>query len=235
MGGRGPVEDRKHEGRAEGLVPGIIATGIDWTKAGLRGKAASAFAKKWAIPLDGIRLECVPPGLREILQCPDALEVASRTIEQTFRNFQIHSRRPSHIDPPFSATRIHGFATTVVNSLFPAYTTLFDFTTPAETRGVIAEIGQQLDSEGLFSVVSWRILLSGVPFPPYNDIRNHLWNMVGPTRLCDPIRLRGDERFTLQATRTDFLIPTNVTWQVCGWTYPVRAETGNNIKSTLTD
>lgn len=228
------VGDKRHDDRTTGQVPGIAAGGVDNRQQGLRGQIASKFARKWARPLDGIDPKCVGPFAH-----PDCLELFSRATEQTLSTFQLTARRPSHIDPPFSAKdfRIWGTGPTVVNAVFPAYQTLFAFTMPDSHRGVVVDLGQALDSEALFPLVSWRIRVGQEVLGEFRDIRSHVWSMASPTHLCDPIHLRGNEQFELQIAiiAPPLVPPINANWQVCGWHWPVRSESGDNSKSTITD
>lgn len=229
--------DRLKEDQMEGVRPGIGSGGGESdSKQGLRGRNASAFARKWGAPLDGLKYECIPPGLREFFTCFDAIEGFSRIAERTFRNFQLAARRPSHIDPPFISYNIHGFGPIAVNNAIAVgYTNLFSFTVPNGMRGVITQLGQRLDSESLFDSMSWRIQVGGRVIDPYSDIRTHLWNDPGPTTLAQPIKLRSGETFLYQAARIAAGVAVRVNFQACGWFWPVRAETGDNIKSTITD
>jgi hypothetical protein len=231
-------EDYQEQQQTAGQVPGIASGGgVDNRKPGLRGEDAAKFAGKWGEALDGIdRTKCGP------LATPDCLELQSRMIEKTFHNFQLTARPPSHLAPPFMSQRIHVFGTVAVNAVFPVYVAVASFLTPPDSRGVIAELGFSLPAAALFPNVSIRLAKGGTapanatPINPYQDIRQDLWGNAPAGRLCVPIQLRGNERFWLLASIVAPVVPpVNLTFQLCGWTYQVRAETGDTIKSTLVD
>ena len=174
--------------------------------------------------------------------CPDwfnryCFQILSRFLEETFRNFQVTARPPSHIAPPFNSTPIDSYPSGVVAipGGVTTFTTVTSFQVPAtRTRGEIVSAGQSAESAAAFSDLAWRITVNGTPFPPWNDIRIQLWEMAPPTKLCSAIHLLGGETIALQA-RSLSANSHSVLGRLCGWHYQVRSEAGNEVKSTLVD
>ncbi len=227
----GPQDDR-HDARSEGRVPGIAyAGGAQRQQEGLRGRRMSAFAEKWAKPLDDIdRAKC------GAWANEDCLELVSRMIERTFRNMQITGRRPSHIDPPFIAKeiRVHPMGVNFLLTNAVAYIDLATFTVPAGARAEITAIGTDAESGAAFADLSWRILIDGTPLPDYSDIRRRLFELAPPTPLIVPIHLTSPNRIQLQVRSISGAVH-QVFGFIGGWYYAVRTEVGPVIESTLVE
>lgn len=170
---------------------------------------------------------------------PDCLLLLSRFLEETFRNFPLNARPPSHIEPPFKALPIDIFPA-AVNVVIPAgapgaWTTVVTFLLSANRhRGEIHALGQSAESGAAFADLEWRVRIDGQPYDPYTSILMQLWQMVPPTPLCTPIHLRPDQTIDIQA-RSVAAGPHQVRARICGYFYPVRAEKGDEIGSTLVD
>jgi hypothetical protein len=108
----------------------------------------------------------------------------SRILEQTFRNFQLHARRPSHMDPPFPARPIDVF----VPGRLPvvvgigATVTVITFTMPVgRWRGEVVKAGQEAEAPAAFADLEWTIRVDGIPHFLWRNIGQQLWQMVPPT------------------------------------------------------
>jgi hypothetical protein len=226
----GPV-DQAIQRQETGYAHQVTYEGSPQTqRSGAVGTAARSLAEAWQKAFSGIRRKQCPPWLT-----PDCLELLSRGIEQTFRNFQLTGRRPSHIDPPFSATAIDEFPRLGNVVIGLAAVTVASFTMPrGHFRGVISSIGQALESEAAFADVNWIILRNGAPVGPWGTFRQHAFQFSPPTHLCSPIHLRGGDTVSIQAASVA-APPHNAGARLCGWFYPVRVEADDNIRSTLVD
>lgn len=217
----------------QGLSPGnTYQGGPQRQKTGPRGQIALALEKRWQELLTGVKLDNCGT-----LANPDCLEVISRLLEQTFRNFQLTARRPSHMDPPFTAKIIDEFSTCPV--VIPAggiFTTVVSFSIPGgKYRGVIKEGGQSTDAVVNWDSLTWRVIVDTIPYQPYLGVPMQMWQMVPPTQLPVPIRLRGGQTIALQAANAS-AADINVVGRFGGWYYPVRSEAGDDsIRSTLVD
>lgn len=210
-----------------GNRPGITYAGGPQTqKRGLRGCDNEALMRRWAeLFADKNPDRCGP------IATPEAAEVVSYIMEQTFRNFQLTARAPSHINPPFSATCIEAFGSLNVPLVFVDVVT---FTMPGRSRGVIFSIGQQLETAGAFADVEWRVTVNGIPLSQYAAFSYQLSSIPNVSPLCSPINLRGGDVVKVQA-RGIVLLTHTASARLFGWSYPVRVEMDHQIGSTLVD
>lgn len=183
--------------------------------------------------LDNIPKENCPSWLNG-----DCLLILSRFLEETFRNFQVNARPPSHIEPPFSAKPIDVFPAAPVaigGGAGVAFVDLASFRIPRSlSRGEIWFAGQSAESAAAFADIAWQIMVGGVPLDPWRDIRIQIWEMVPPTPLCAPIHINAGETVTIRA-RSISGAAHSVLGRLSGWWYPTRSESGDEVKSTLVD
>jgi len=217
-----------------GMIPGNSYAGAPQPqRGGLRGRAARNLESKWEGVMHGVDRAKCPDWLNE-----ECLNVFSRMLEQTLRGFQLTARRPSHIDPPFTAKAIDVFPGGTGVVAIPAggaFTTVTSFQIPGiHQRGIITAAGQSAESVAAWGDLIWRITLDGIPLPPWDDVRIQLWEIVPPTPLFTPIQPLSGQTVALQAA-TIVGGPYNVSGRLTGWYYPVRSEAGNSIRSTLVD
>jgi hypothetical protein len=216
-----------------GLRPGTVYAGGPQTQQqGLRGRTSESLMKRWDHLFRGKNPQrCGPIATHE---CADIL---SRLIEQTFRNFQVTARPPSHMAPPFSATPIDSFPL-AGNVIVPvgAFIPVAVFLMPSGNyRGVISAVGQALESEAAFADVTWRIVKNGlVVSPPGTWTAAHAYQFAPPTPLAAPLHLRGGDAVSFEASAILFGGHTALA-RLSGWFYPVRVEMDNTIGSTLVD
>lgn len=226
--------DISEEGRAPGLAYG---GGPQTQKGGLKGKAAQTLDNFYARIFDGIdRSKC------GVFAYPECLEVLSRMIEVTFRNFIQHVRLPSHQIPPFTARVIDAFPATFPVSVPggpppPPFVVVAGFTVPSgKFRGVITHLGLSAESATAFADLLWEVTKNGVGFDPYIAIPLQLWEMVPPTPLCNPIHLRARDVIQIRVQNVNLVDAHQVGARLCGWYYPVRNESGGQeIKATMVD
>jgi hypothetical protein len=213
-----------------GLRPGqMYAGGPQTQQQGLRGQVSQDLMRRWDHLFRG-----KDPKRCGIIWTHECADIISRLLEQTFRNFQITGRRPSHIDPPFSGIGIDQMALTVFNNaVIP--TTLLTFPMPAGNfRGVIRDFGLDLETAGAFFDVTYRILIDGVPISRYAAISGQLSPFTSPSALATPIHLRGGQVLTVDALSVSGAAH-QARVRAAGWFYPVRVEMDNSIGSTLVD
>lgn len=215
-----------------GNLPGATYAGGPQTQQqGLRGQISQDLMRRWDHLFMGKNpAVCGPVNTHE---CAD---IISRLLEQTFRNFQLTARPPSHIAPPFSATPIDVFPV-AGNIPVPigAFVVVASFTMPTGNyRGVISALGQALESEAAFADVVWRVQKNGqVVFPPGTWTAAHAYQFSPPTRLSSPIHLRGGDTVTFEAAAV--LGGAHLALaRLFGWFYPVRVNM-DNIGATLVD
>lgn len=216
-GGRGlgsfdTGRDRNIQGRSPGMV------GRD--AVGPMGRA-----------LDEISTETCPPWMNQ-----DCLEVLSRFLEETFRNFQVNARPPSHIEAPFKARIIDAFPANYYQIASTNFTTIpgCSFAADQRYRGEIWYLGQAAPSLAAYEDLAWRIVVNGVPYEPYEDIRFQIAEFVPPTKLPAPIHVAPKGLVELQV-RSISGDPYYVLGRIAGWYYPIRSESGDEVKSTLVD
>jgi len=213
----------------EGNYPEIAYPGGPQTQQ--RGLAGRRAASELFTGID--RKKC-PPWMTE-----ECLDVLSRMFETTFRNFQLHVRLPSHIQPPLRARTIDVFPSAVVNLPAGGYdagawVNVTTFQVPLSNRGVITGLGQTAESVVAWSNIAWRITVDGVPYQPYNDFRIQIGELLHPTTI-GPINLRARQTVTLQAASLAAGTAYNVLGRLYGWHYETRAEQGDNVRSSLVD
>jgi hypothetical protein len=221
---------------SEGVAPGVTYSGGPQTQqGGPKGRARREMERAWEGTLGRIDRSKCPPWFNE--ECFDAL---SRLLEETFRNFQLHTRRPSHIDPPFRATPIDLFPAAVVAIPGGGYGAgTYTPVTPSfrvpktHVRGVLVAAGQSAESAAAFSDLSWRIKIAGTPHPIYNDFRIQLFQMVPPTPM-GLIHLEAGQLVEFEAASLS-AAAHSVMARLVGWHYPTRSEMGGGIGSTIVD
>lgn len=184
--------------------------------------------------LDGAPFQdCYPFG-------PPTLRVFSRLLEDTFRNGVVNTKSPSLLEPPFQALPIDEFPDTPVTIPGGTYgagtpVTVAAFTLPrARYRGIITHVGQSAENAAAFADLSWRIAVNGLAIDPWIDVRIQLWEMAPPTMLCTGVQLRAGDTVAIQASSLS-LLDHFVLGRICGWFFPVRSESGDEIRSTFVD
>jgi hypothetical protein len=216
--------------------PGLAYQG-GWTnqRAGPAGQVARAYSGFIDAIYAGIDRTKCPNWLT-----PECLDVVSRLLEQTFRNFQLTARPPSHIAPPFPARCIDCFNDVDLpgNTMYAAagFVKLCCVTIPkGRWRGVVVDFGQALESAAAWLDVEWRVTLNGDPYPPYVGIRRQLWDSILRSKTCE-IHLMPQDTLCLEAKSLS-ATPHHAFSRVFGWYYPVRSETGGGreIRSTIVD
>jgi hypothetical protein len=215
-------------------VPGLAYSGGPQPqRTGAAGRVAQAYSAWINAVYGGVDpTKCPPP-----FNSPECMDVLSRLLEGTFRNFQLTSRPPSHIAPPFSARCIDVVANevTIPGTYGGAFTTVCTFTVPVgKWRGVVVDAGHALESLAAWADVEWRITLNGTPYEPYASVRTQIWDMVNDSKLC-PIHLLPRDRVSLEARSLSSA--SHTAWaRLSGWYYPVRSEVGGReIRATLVD
>lgn len=211
-----------------GLSPGTSYAGGPQTGPSGQGRKAASYKDKLAKLFDGIDLsKCGPLGNE------DCAELISRLLEQTFRNFQLTARPPSHVAPPYPSTPIDVFAADVAIPV-GVFTPICTFVMPAGLyRGEILSAFQCCESQLAFVDMIWRITVDGQPYAPWNAIMMQLWpNNVSP--LAAPIHLQGEQ--TIQLEAMGIVAPHTATGRLSGWFYLMRANVGGNTaQSTIVD
>lgn len=216
----------------EGQVPGLTyGGGPQLQEFGPKGRARRAAEEAWEGTLEGIDRSKCPPWLNE-----ECLDVFSRLLEQTFRNFQLAARRPSHIDPPFRAACIDEFdqATILGGAYGPGvFTNISCFQVPdSRRRGEIVCVAHAVEVPASWTDIEWRITLNGTPIDHYTSILFELFPWPG-SKVCLP-HLISRDTVCFQA-RSLSAANHVVTTRLFGWHYPVRAETDGDIRSTIVD
>jgi hypothetical protein len=216
-----------------GLRPGqVYAGGPQTQRQGLRGQVSEGLMKRWDHLFRGKDPQRCGP-----INTHECAEIISRLLEQTFRNFQLTARPPSHLAPPFSATPIDSFPQ-AGNLPVPigVFVVVAQFQMPTGNyRGVIHSLGQALESEAAFADVVWRIRKNGVVVqPPGTWTAAHAYQFAPPTPAAVPIPLRGGDLVTFEASALLFGGHFALA-RLSGWFYPVRVEMDNQIGSTLVD
>ncbi|MGI0149803.1 MAG: hypothetical protein ACREDF_09775, partial [Thermoplasmata archaeon] len=154
----------------EGQIPGLAYQGGRQTQEfGPKGRRRQAVEEAWEGTLRGVDPAKCPPWLNE-----DCLDVFSRLLEQTFRNFQLAARRPSHIDPPFGASCIDEYAqATIIGGGYGPGT--FQSVTcvqipQARRRGEIVYAAHAVENPASWPNLEWRLTLNGTPIDHYDSI-----------------------------------------------------------------
>lgn len=220
LGSYGGNFDSSRDVPTEGQVPGIVYQG---------GKPR---ADKYGAVFAGVEKDNCPPWLT-----PDCLDVISRLLEQTFRNFQLGARPPSHIEPPFVADCIDVFtkvAIAAVPSGAPPFVNVACFQVPeSRRRGEIVCAGHAVDNPLSWSDLEWRITINGTPIDHYRSILFQIFNWLPLSKICLPHMVSSDT-ICLQAKSISGAAHV-VYGRLFGWHYPVRAESGSRIASTIVD
>ena len=177
-------------------------------------------------------------------KCPtwltvECCEVLSRCLETTFRNFQLTSRLPSHISPPFPAQLIEEASDVDIPGApyggASSFVKVVCFKIPAFAyRGEIKGASQALENAAAWLDVEWRITVDGSPYHPFERFIGQRWLSVPGSDLCAPIHLVSNQTICLEA-RSLSMASHHAFADLCGWFYPVRSETGPEIRSTLVD
>ena len=220
LGSHGGNYDSSRDVPTEGQVPGIVYQG------------GQKRTDKYASVFEGANRDNCPPWLNS-----DCLDVVSRLLEQTFRNFQLAARPPSHIEPPFVAECIDVFAKKLIPATptgVPGFVDVVCFQVPdSRRRGEIVCAGHAVDNPLSWSDLEWRLTLNGDPIDHYRSILFQLFNWVPLSKICLPHMISLDT-ICFQA-RSISGAPHVVYTRLYGWHYPVRAESGSRIASTIVD
>jgi hypothetical protein len=166
----------------------------------------------------------------------DCLPTVSRFLEETFRNFAITGRPPSHTRPPFVGRPIDIFARRILvgGGSAAMFQTIICHRVPLGHRANIVAAGHLAESAAAWADLAWRIIVNGMPVVPWNDVRIQIWGFTEPTKMPSGIGLREGDQVCIQA-RSISGASYAVSGRLCGWDYDVRSETGDEIKSTLVD
>lgn len=214
-----------------GLSPGTEYAGGTQTGPSGQGRAAEKYKNKLARLFDGIDLDKCGP-----LANPDCAELLSRLLEQTFRNFQLTARPPSHVEPPYPSVPIDVFSPAggVLLLAGGIFVDVCAFVMPAGLfRGEIKTAEQCLESAFAFTDVVWQIAVDGQAYAPWTPFSAQLW--PGPmTPLAAPIHLQGQQRVAIQARAV--LADHTADARLTGWNYLMRSNTGGLVASgTIVD
>lgn len=215
-----------------GLTPGVEYAGGVQTGPSGQGRRAEKYKDKLAKLFDGIDLsQCGP------LANPDCAELLSRILEQTFRNFQLTARPPSHVAPPYPSISIDVLSVGVAVPISAPgiFTTVATFTMPQGLfRGEILSLGQCLESAFAFTDVEWRVVVDSIPYAPWNAFIGQRWTCVPPGLLSSPIHLQGEQTIAIQAR--GILAAHVADARIVGWNYLMRSNVGGNTAgSTIVD
>lgn len=168
---------------------------------------------------------------------PDCLHVKQRLLEETFRNFSVTVKPPSHIEPPFRARPIAKInIVTVVGGMYApgVFTKIVCYQVQKKWRGCLVAFGQELENLAAWSDVEWRLTVNNQAYDPYMAIRFQLFPIMIKHAMPAPVNLRSWDLVCVEA-RSLSPASHDVTASLCGWEYPVRAEVGDTIGSTLND
>jgi hypothetical protein len=219
------------ENSVQSMKPGFAYSGgVQPQQGGMAGQTAAAAANAMA----------GKPG------CPDwmnkaCLDILSRMLEETFHNFQMTARRPSHIDMPFRAYTLDEWTretTSVPNGSYAnpgPWTTIVTFVIPNLNRGAVVAAGQGVDVVNAWNYLEWRIVLNGLPHYKYNSVRMQLWELCPVSPLYFSINLEPGVLAQMQVRNWSPTTSYNAWGRLVGWYYPVRSEDGGSIRSTLVD
>jgi hypothetical protein len=220
LGSYGGNFDSSRDVPTEGQVPGIIYQG---------GQPRS---DKYASVFAGADKANCPPWLT-----PDCLDVFSRLLEQTFRNFQLGARPPSHVAPPFVADCIDVYQKVTIPATpsgAPAFVDVACFQVPqSRRRGEIVCAGHAVEDPTSWSDLEWRLTFNGAPIDHYTSILFQLFEWLPLSKICLP-HMVSDDKICFQA-RSISGAGHVVFARLFGWHYPVRAESGSRIASTIVD
>jgi hypothetical protein len=185
LGNYGGDFDSSRDVPTEGQVPGIVYQGGQKR----RDQYASVFA--------GVEKTNCPPWLT-----PDCLDVFSRLLEQTFRNFQLGARPPSHVAPPFVADCIDVFTKVTIPAVpsgAPPWVEVACFQVPqSRRRGEIVKAGQAVEDPTSWSDLEWRLTFNGTPIDHYRSILFQIFNFLPLSEICLP-HMISDDTICLQA------------------------------------
>lgn len=180
-------------------------------------------------------------GCPDWLQNKQCMDLISRMLEETFHNFQMTSRLPSHINMPFRAYTLDEWTMTTTSIPSGSYsapgpwTTVVNFVIPATNRGAIVAAGQGVDVINAWNFLEWRIVLGGIPHYKYQGIRMQIWEFCPVSPLYFSINLDPGIRAQMQVRNWSPTTSYNAWGRLVGWYYPVRSEDGGSIRSTLVD
>lgn len=218
-------------------VPGIAyAGGPQPQRGGPAGQVAQAYSDWLNSVYGGVNPSKCPPPFND----PDCMNVLSRLLEGTFRNFQLTARPPSHLAPPFPAVPfdVDGYEVRLLGGTYApgAWTPVVCYTMPAiKCRGVVTEFGHALESLLAWADVEWEIRKNGIPVEPWTGIRKQIWDIVEPGKSSTRVLLLPRDRICIYARSLSGT--THYAWaRMAGWYYPVRSEVGGTeIRATLVD
>lgn len=235
-------ESRKREGIGDvdpdssRQSPGIAyAGGPQPQRGGMAGRVAQAYSA-WVEGIYGgvDPGKCPPP-----FNSPDCMDVLSRLLETTFRNFQLTSRPPSHIAPPFSAVPfdVDSYEVALPGDPYAPgpWTPVVCYVVPAiQCRGVAVEFGHALENLSAWQDVEWRLTKNGTPLEPWVGIKKQIWDIIESGKSTTRVHLRPRDKLCIEARSLSS--STHFAWgRISGWYYPTRSESGNEIRSTLVD
>lgn len=221
----------------QGVTPGVVYSGGPQTQeGGPKGRRGRRRLDQTSALFRDIDRSKCPPWLSE-----DCMELLSRGMEQTLRNFQLTARRPSHIDPPFRAKYIDKF-TPAPGVTIPigshgspgVWTPVATFTgVPDGFRGEVTGLGQGVLNVSAWNDLEWRIVRNGTPLDGLDAFRLQLFDLLPLTSIV-PMHIVGKDSVVIEA-RNYAASTYQALARIGGWFYPVRVETGDSIRSTIVD
>jgi hypothetical protein len=173
---------------------------------------------------------------------PCCLDLLAKWLEQTLKNFQQHTRLPSHIDMPYRGIPLDIYPAEWIVIPMGAYAlpgiwvNVVTYTLEPSMRGSIAGLGQAVQALPAWDDVEWRIVRDGVPMWPWLSIRYfQLWEFCPISELQHRLHFYPGGTITIQARNWNQQVDYDVIARMVGWKYPVRVEDGASIRATITD
>lgn len=171
----------------------------------------------------------------EILLDPWAREELGLLLEETFRNFMLHTKGAPWVEPPFKALEggigsiVFGTTATTLGSS-SGWTDLLTGDVPPGNVAYLRKFGQGVDDASGWDDVDWRFVRrdlgaaagdgTEVPIYPYNDIVNQIGQIDIPTDIW--IMLRGPVTWAVQGENSSGSASYLAGVRVDGWRIPSR-------------
>ncbi len=219
-----------------------IASDSPWQtqQFGARGRRAEQFDKSIQALYSGLKMEGLPE--------PHVLELWSRMLEQTFRNFYAHSIPPAWQARPFSGDWLDEMNLFTVSIAPLADVLLIDIEVPEGQRAEICGFGHAFCSALGASELRWFFIgpdEKPVPLyggytpgaPPTGGFRGPIGSFEAPsaTFCASIIHIQGPARFQVRVGNDSAVNTHDVRARVQGWKYTTRAEVGDEAQSTIVD
>lgn len=211
-------------------TPGLLyGAGPQTQPYGARGTRSEGLAARLDALFDGLPQEDLPSGA--------TMEVFSRMLEQTFRNFYVHALSPPWLQPPFQAQAENCLDIFETITFGPAASDTVILTMDPLSqgeRGVIVAFAHELENAAAFADVTVTLKKSGKPLPCYTNFNEQLADFGNPRAgFSAPItHLRAGDAFQVVVRSAN---AHTGSFRFAGWKWLVRAEMGQQAKSTLTD